>query len=305
MKNNFKSTYLSSILLSSALLISNGVESSDFQVSPFIASYYVENDGRSPGQGNNGTDPNIVPELVQIESAPYPSINYSWRNLYGIDAHNFHGVWEGSIEVFSPLTTVNMNFSVSWSDVKLYLDDELIHDWRNYDKDVQLTLSQGVHNIRVEHHNHWHTAGFNVSFIQYPQLSVADAASFGDIELLTTEDTKIVYVSGYEANTRYNEAAITIPEYDGSVILFLSSYNAINWVLNNPNNTDIAAVIFDSYKISSTIQNNTTSPVFQITDLNRNVSQGSLQIQTLTGRTPDYTYSQYNLSEVIIPVFEE
>jgi len=225
--------------------------------------------------------------------------------LYDIDAYNFYAVWEGEIEVFSPITTINVNFDVSWSNVKFYVNDELLGDWANYDKDLPLTLFKGIHQIRIEHHNHWHTASFNASFTSYPQIPTSAAVEFGDIGMSMDEDTKIIYISAYESNALYNNSIITLPEYEGSLILFLGSYSAINWVINNPHNTDVAAVVFNSYSPGTSINNLTESAIYHITDFPTSYGHsGSSSIDALTGSTADYIYSAYGLSEVVVPAFE-
>lgn len=304
---NIKSSSLSTLFFCGVFLGGSGAFAADFEVRPFAASYYLENDGRQPGQGNNGSDPNITPALIATETSPRASINYSWDDLHGIDSYNFNGVWEGDIEVFDPVATINANFSLSWSDVSFYLNGELQHRWANSDKHLPLTLPQGVHRVRIEHHNHWHTTFFNVSFTDYPKLTTSKLVEYDELAALVDDDTRIVYVAGYEANNRFNEATITLPEHEGSIILFVSSYSPVNWIIDNPNNTDIAAVVFTSYSQGSTIENEAGAAVYDVADFNwryNNTSAGQAQISQLTGASTDYTYSSYNLSRITVPDFQ-
>jgi len=81
MKSN-KIRYIPSIIFFFSILISSGATASDFEVSPFNAHYFLENDGRTPGQGNDGSDSNIVPLLTATELTPFASIQYPWDLTY-------------------------------------------------------------------------------------------------------------------------------------------------------------------------------------------------------------------------------
>ncbi len=90
-------------------------------------------------------------------------------------------------------------------------------------------------------------------------------------------------------------------------MLFLATYDSINWVINNPNKTKIAGVVLRSHGPGSTLLEGGDVSVNEVTDLSRSYddfSQAHADIQTITGQSPDYTYGSYVLSEVIIPSFE-
>ncbi len=305
MNNSTRKLGLASVLSCAALLNGCFADDSQFEYGPFTASYYFEDDGRDPGKGTDGTDPDVIATFIAQEEAPYPSIQYSGRELLNIEPYNFHAVWEGELEVFDPMSPINANFDVSRSDVSFFLDGDLIQKWSDSDRTIPLTLEKGVHQVRVEYHNHWHTTGFNVSFTNYPKLTV-DTANL-EVGPLVLDDTKIAYISSYESGTLYNEVTVTVPEYSGSVMLFLSTYDSINWVINNPNKTKIAGVVLNSYGQGSTLLKGDGVPVYEVTDLSRDYdefSQARTDIQIITGQSPGYTYGSYALSEVIIPSFD-
>ena len=296
---------LSSVFSITTLLTGCGGDDVQFKYGPFTASYYFEDDGQEAGVGTDGSDDTIIPIYISEEETLYPSINYIWDDFLDVDSYNFHGVWEGELEVFDPAKPINANFDASWSDVSFYVDDALIEQWNNSSQIIPLSLEKGIHQIRVEYHNHWHTTGFNVSFTNYPALTV-DTANV-EIEPLVTEDTKIVYVGSYESSTLYNEITVTIPEYNGPIMLFLASYESINWVFNNPNETEISAVIVRSNNPGANLKEEGGASIFEVTDLSRTYdefSQVNMDIEIITGRLPDYTFGGYALSEVIIPSFD-
>lgn len=293
---------IASALCCATMLGGCGSGDTNFKYGPFTASYYFEDDGRDPGQGTDGSDPSIVTAFIAQEETPYPSVNYSWNDLLNIDSYNFHGVWEGELEILDSNAPINANFDVSWSDVSFFLDGELIEKWNNSNRVIPLSLEKGVHQVRVEYHNHWHTTGFNVSFTDYSKLTVDTAAA--EIKPLVSDDTKVASVGVYESNTLYNEITVTVPESSGSIMLFLASYNAVNWVINNPSKTKIAGVVLRSYGPGSTVQKGGDISVYEVSDLSwsyDDFSQVSHNIETITGKTPDFTYGSYGLSEVSIP----
>ncbi len=307
MNKNIVVTSLSSLCFSASLLSSTNALAANYIVSEFTASYHLEDDGHQPGQGNDGTDPNIIPNLVATEVSPYAGINYSWSNLFGINAYNFYGAWEGEIEVFDSTAVITANFDVSNSDISFYVNDELYGKWKNSNDGKTLTLEPGTHSIRIEHRNHWHTAGFNVSFTDYPKLSTSLVAEYGDLSAMVGEDTRLVYLAAYESGGLYNDTVINIPEYDGDIMLFLSSYAAMNWEINNPYNTDISTVVVNSYAQGSSVNSAEDLPIYEVMDLRRaysDLSQGGADVYEMTDHYPDYSYGAYRLTTVDIPEFE-
>jgi hypothetical protein len=272
-----------------------------FTIKPFTARYYYENDGSSAGQGTDGSDPSIVPVLKYTETVKRPAIAYPYAYEFGIDSYNLYAQWEGEIEVHEE-SDINASFDVSWSDVSFYVDGKLVSKWANSDKIIPLRLSVGLHSIRVEYHNHWHTTGFNVSFTNYEQ---ADFST--DISSKIHPQTQINYIVGYEADTstsRYNEVEIILPQSDRPQLLVLNSYDAINWVIKNPYNTPLEGVVMNSYGPGSTVTDAGDAFILKVSGLTWNssdLSKAKAGIVSMTGREPDYIFNEYNMPAIVIP----
>ncbi|NRB38818.1 MAG: hypothetical protein HRU20_10175 [Pseudomonadales bacterium] len=282
--------------------VTPGVPDNGYSYGPFNADYYLEDDGDSTGEGTDGSNPDIVPTLIASEVVAQPAINYIYADWHGIDSYNFYSVWEGPINVTGEAKTIDANFDVSWSDVTLYVDGELILKWSNSNKVIPLTLDVGTHSVRVEYHNHWHTTGFNVSFTDYQQTTVAEASTV--LASLVDETTVIAYVGAYESANTYNEVTVTLPEQAEPILLFLSSYAAVNWIIDNPHGTAVAGIGFKSYGPGSTVSEASGAAVYNITDMSREYdtfATVSAEISSMTGREPGYTYGSYSLGEAIIP----
>jgi hypothetical protein len=280
-----------------------GAEKPTFQAGPFTAKYYIEDDGTNAGQGTDGSNPEIIPSLIAEEEAvDRVAINYSWSDFNSINSYNFHGVWEGDIAVTSESETINASFDASWSDVSFYLDGTLLSKWSNSNKVIPLTLAKGNHPVRIEYHNHWHTTGFNVSFTNTQKSTVAEATDL--IQPRLTDQHKILYISAYESGTINNDIKVSLPASSDPVVIFLTSYAAVNWVINNPSDTNIEGIFFNAYSPKPAIIGGDNASTYETVDMKYGYEEGKSakeDIITITGRTPDFELLQYTVSEVIIP----
>jgi hypothetical protein len=285
-----------------SVFLTSCLPESNFTVSNFQAKYYLEEDGREPGKGNDGSDTDIIQTYITEEVTTHPAIQYAWSDFNNIDSYNFFATWEGQIVVTNE-STISANFDVSWSNVSFYVDDELIDQWANSNKMIPLNLEVGIHDIRIEYHNHWHTVGFNVSFTDYPTVSIDEAAEI--IPELLTDDTKIVYVGAYESSGLYNDTVIELPETDYPVLLVLSSYSAINWTLDNEN-TNVVGVLVSSYGPGASVIGSQELEIYNVNRLDyayEEFDTVGAQIKQITGRLPDLNFGEYSLSVVTIDSF--
>lgn len=252
-------------------------------VGPFTVSYY------------NGTT------FVASESVARPSINYAWADFNGIDSPNFHAIWTGNIEVFDTPKLIDMNFEVSWSDVSLVVDGVAIASWSNSNTTIQHEFSPGIHEVKIEYFNHWHTTGFDVSFTTNTMYSKADA--IGLMAPQIDANTKIIYVGAYESADLYNNSTVTLSSATGKVFLFLTSYSSINWIIKNPANVTITGIAYSSYSTGATVTADTAIPQFEIAGLAygyTDFSAPSADITSLIGRAPDYLSGAYGLTGAVI-----
>jgi hypothetical protein len=246
----------------------------------------------------------IVPKLRFAESVKRPSINLNF-SFHGIDSYNFYGVWKGTMTVLNESQSVKAHFDVSKGDVALYVNDDLVDKWKDDSKIVLFTLNKGDNKIRIELHNHWHTTSFNVSFTDYQKLDKSAAVElFKDIDF---NSTKIVYLGAYEASANtagnnYNEILVTLPGSSAPIFIFLNSYRAVNWVFNNPHNAKITGVVLRGRSPGNTVAMTSPAPVYEL-PANRTAYKSSYDIRAFTGKNADYAFTEYGLSNIIIPEF--
>jgi hypothetical protein len=177
---------------------------------------------------------------------------------------------------------------------------------RNYKMGfVKRLLNKGDNKIRVELHNHWHTTFFNVSFTDYQKLDKSAAVEvFKGIDF---NSTKVIYLGAYEASSRnsgenYNEILVTLPESPEPIFVFLSSLQAVNWVLNNPHHAKIVGVAFRGSSPGSTVAMTSPATIYEL-PASRNAYKSSYDIRAFVGKNADYAFTKHSLSNIIIPDF--
>lgn len=280
-------------------------ETENIRIGQFKAYYYSENDGKSPGKGNDGTIRDIAVKLQFTELVKRPSINFSYSDFNGIDSYNFYGAWEGTIHALGEGQSVKAHFDVSWGDVSFYVNDSLVEKWRNDSKIVQFKLNKGDNKIRVELHNHWHTTSFNVSFTAYQKLDRSEALEvFKNIDFTST---KAVYLGAYESRANapgnnYNEILVSLPNSYTPIFIFLNSFRAVNWVINNPHNVKIAGVALRGRSPGSTVAMPSIAPIYELAT-SENAYKSSYDIQAFIGKNADYAFTEYAVNNIIVPDF--
>jgi hypothetical protein len=95
--------------------------------------------------------------------------------------------------------------------------------------------------------------------------------------------------------------SLNLPQTQDSIVLFLASYNAVNWLIDNPCNTRIACICIGCYAPGSTVTGSEGAPVFKIADLSysyEDFSKPAEEIARITGKKPVWTYGKYSLEDV-------
>jgi len=245
-------------------------------VGPFLADYY---------RGET---------LVASEQVARPTINYSWSDFHEIDSEDFRALWTGTVSA-AEAQTVNINFDVSWAEVTLTIDGVLVDDWENSSKTIAYDLAPGPHDVLVEYTNHWHTTGFNVSFTTSPVLTAAEARA--ELASIVATDPWIVYVGAYESDDLYNDIVL---ELSGSarVLLIVSTYESVNWVLDVAESLDLVGVVYSAYEPGPTVESDRGLRLFEVENLTYGydeLDEVAADIESLTGRAPDQMLGEYGL----------
>lgn len=238
---------------------------------------------------------------VYVASAEvqWPAINYIYSDFHGIKSEDFGAVWTGTIEVFEDSKAIDLNFDVSWSDVALTIDGFSVAAWSNDTKTIRRTFAKGVHDIRIEYNNNWHTTGFNVSFSDNPEYNSSELAQL--IGIGFPNDVKVVYLGGYESGHLHNDVVVSLAGVTGRVFLFLATYNAANWIIENPDNVEIVGVGYNSYDPESSIVVAEGVKTYEITNLPYSydsVSNANQVIAGIIGRSSNHSFAAYTLNRI-------
>ena len=242
--------------------------------------------------------------FIGTETVKAISINYASSDFLNIPSSRFRAIWETSIEPPKGSQYKILSTSVSGADVKVFLDDNLLEKWSGSDKELPITFSKASHRLRVEYANHWHTVNFSASFANYPKINM-DEASHVILPLINGE-TKAVYIGAYESKNLHNQVVVTIPKIKLPIVLFLSSYDVVNWKVENPSKTKIAGVFFSSHEKGSSVISSDKFQIINLVDLGyayKDFDEISEKIKRISGIVPYYKYGEYGLSQVVIPTF--
>ncbi|MBS7528819.1 hypothetical protein KHM83_19305 [Fusibacter paucivorans] len=126
----------------------------------------------------------------------------------------------------------------SHASVMLYIDGKPIEEGA-------YTFTKGRHKITCYLANDWHTANLFVTF-NTPTTALSTSELTTLLTDLASETTAINYVGIYESKDNHT-VTVNLENYDTDVILFLSSYRALQWQILNPNNIKIKAVVYSCH----------------------------------------------------------
>ena len=283
------------ILFLSAMLITGctpgedakaGANSVKYTISNFVATYFENNTS-------------IASEIVDR-----PSINYDASDFHNILSEDFHAKWNGTIEVLTDENqTIDINFDVSVSDVILFIDGIEVDSWSDSSKSITYEFTKGLHDIEIEYFNKWHTVGFNTSFTDHIEYTIAEANA--QILPMLLSGPKLLYIGAYESADLYNDITVTLSESTSPVILFLSSYHAVNWDIINPHNVDIEGIVYSAYAPRPTFSSDELIPFIELQDLSYgyvDFTNPLADIFLLTGQLPDLYLGEYAMDMIEVPI---
>ena len=172
----------------------------------------------------------------------------------------------------------------------------------NSDNSYDISLSQPSQTLLFEFTNNWHTTSLNVTFHD-DQALVRDqvAAALPAIG----NDIKIVYVGAYESANFDQTAKIFIAKHSQPLLLVVSSFTAINWQIDNPDETEIVGVVYGSRHYAGSSQmEGTDAPLYRLDGMPAAYDEEGRQavvdfVKELTGQAPHaYTPSLYDVGTV-------
>ncbi|SMF58767.1 hypothetical protein SAMN02745866_03796 [Alteromonadaceae bacterium Bs31] len=252
------------------------------------ASYYREEDG--------------VTELVDSEPVARIYNAYVRDDFLEIPGEDFLGIWEGEIEVFDEQATVYVSMNSHYSFSGFYLDDTLLKGGENCQTVIPLILPRGVHTFKAEYYSEYFSTGFIVNFTDQHPISSSDASE--QLGTISTSNSKVFAVSGYEADTNDGVITVSLPESADDIILVLSTYDPVVWQIENTSGATLTAVLVTSTNKFSEVDVDSGTPVFYLDDLDYVSSDEAASelenIEQLTGFPVSYYNYEYNLVDLDI-----
>jgi hypothetical protein len=201
-------------------------------------------------------------KVVATDFSKSASVNYIYNQLHGIPSEDFGAYWVGNFE-FKAETKRAITVAQSHAETKIYIDGENVFGQSNK-KGFLYTFTKGLHTIEVEHINHWHTTDLMVNILPPVPLSTSTEAMVAIEDVVRQGAVKYWFASVYESNRMDHQIEIDLQQSDTPVILFLSSYGPVNWVINDTDETQLKTILYSSYKQGSQITIDSAIPTLKL-----------------------------------------
>jgi hypothetical protein len=186
-------------------------------------------------------------DVVFQEDVDSIAIKYAWSEFHQIESQKFAAYWVGRLS-FESETTRQFSVSQSWARSRIIIDGEIVFDENSRGETFTHVFTPGEHVIEVEYINNWHTVEFKVTIgdVIHP-LSEPELTAY--LEARNPRPANLYYVGLYESGRRDTSVDVTLPPGRAPAILWLTSYEAIDWNISSlpPGST----VIISSYSPGS------------------------------------------------------
>lgn len=186
---------------------------------------------------------------IYSEDVESISIKYSWSDFHGIDSQSFAAYWVGQLNFEKP-TTKQISISQSWAKSRILINGNVVFDGKNSSDTIVYEFEPGQHVVEVEYINNWHTVEYKVT-IQDEILSVTGDQLASYFQDSRAGDANLYYVGLYESSAKDTTVDISLPSTGKSAIVWLSSYEAIDWKINSRDK--ISAVVVAAYSPGSRV----------------------------------------------------
>ena len=188
--------------------------------------------------------------VVFQEDVDSIAIKYAWAEFHEIDSPDFGAYWVGKLN-FPSAATKQFSVSQSWAKSRIFIDGSVVFDESNQGRTFTHTFTPGDHVIEVEFINNWHTVEYKVTIEDViEELSEDEMATW--IKTQGGKFAGLYYVGLYESDRKDTSVDLTTPATDSPVILWLTSYEAIDWNIDSLHPG--SAVIVGSYAPGSRIR---------------------------------------------------
>ncbi len=187
-------------------------------------------------------------KAIASEKVRTVGINYAWDDFHGIASEDFGAYWVGTVRIERPVTR-RFSLSQSWSKARVIIDGKIIYEG-SQDGQFRYRFDAGDHLLEVEYINNWHTTDFKLTMDDDAELATASQLS---TLLAPSADarTKMLFAAVYEPAGRDHSVQLDLRPADAPLVLILSSYTPVRWVIRNPHDVDLRAVAFGSHSPGS------------------------------------------------------
>ncbi len=205
------------------------------------------------GSYYNVNNPGVI---IKSELVKSPSLYVASRsgipNTTGVEIQNFGGSWAGNF-VFDTSGYRSLDMLLgSQSNGVVWVDGGVVYSGIG-DGSIPVYFSAGTHRIEVQIVNH--SEYINFFFQVNPMEKILTPE---ETALWTKEESHVrglnFLVNQHQPWDVSREQTVVVPKSSVPVTLFLNSYDPINWVIQNPNNTMIQGMFYGSFCVGSKIR---------------------------------------------------
>lgn len=201
-------------------------------------------------------DKNDATKIQYSEVVDNLSLTYSRDPFHTILADNFVGLWVGDFE-FKEDETYSLNVSLSWAKAKITDNGEVIYNGSD-SAQTEHVFTKGIHRITVEYINNYGQVDVIVNL-----MKPVEVLDYQKAQPLFSKETKVYLFGGHESDRSDHSVDIFMKNSDAPSILFLASYETINYKIHNANNAHLKAVIYNAYEPIGKIDVDKNVKVFQ------------------------------------------
>lgn len=201
-------------------------------------------------------DKNDPKKIRYSETVDTLSLTYSHTPFHTIAADNFLGLWIGNFE-FERDTKLTIGLSLSWAHIRLTDNGTVIYDGGDSSA-IEHTFTKGTHRIEAEYINNYGQVDVNLGFVE--SVPIVDETT---IRGFITPDTNVYLFGGYESDRNDHGIDLELKNSSRSVVLFLSSYETLNYTIRNVLGGKLKAIIYNAYEPLGTIHTDAPVPIYR------------------------------------------
>lgn len=189
-------------------------------------------------------------QIVASEIVPEVAINYAYADFHGIKSEDFGAYWVGRM-TFAEAQSRIIEVAQGWSKARVIVDGRVVYEGGENAR-TPFTFTEGEHLVEVEYVNNWHTTSFRVAFSDTTEPMGADRIR-AELERRKLKDAEVHYVGLYDTNSKDLSVRVNIASSPRPIVLVLSSYEAVKWVLEEANPGTVRAIVHGSFTPGSQV----------------------------------------------------